>query len=256
MTAPAAIETFFLIVVRASTLLMAVPMLGVRMIPPLVKIGLSLLLALLLTPLVTPNATPLLFSRFLLGVAQEVLAGLLLAFAVTLIFGAIQLAGALLGLQFGFSLANVIDPTLAGQETVIGQFYAILAGLIFFTINGHHWVLMGLARSFEAAPPASLLPLDAAGATVLTNLLLRSAALFVAALRIALPIMGALLLADIAMGVISRSAPQMNIYFVGLPLKILIGIVALLLALPLTVSTIERLMATIGRDMLALLGRF
>jgi flagellar biosynthetic protein FliR len=252
---PAALETFFLIAVRASTLLMVAPPLATRGVPALVKIGLSLLLALLLTPLLVPaTAAPLSFERFLLGVAMEILTGLLLAFAVTLIFGAVQFAAAALGLQFGFSLANAIDPMLETQETVIGQFYALLIGLIFFTINGHHHLLAGLARSFDAAPPAGLALFGAADAAGLAILIDRSAVLFTAALRIALPTMGALLLADVAMGIIARSAPQTNIYFVGLPVKIVIGLAAILLGLPLLVGAIERLLAGLARDMVVLIG--
>ena len=255
LPSPGAIEAFFLVWVRASTLLLAAPMFGMRLIPPPLKLALGLLLAALLTPLLpVASPAPAVFSRFLLGVAQEVLAGLLLAFAVTLIFGATQFAGALLGLQFGFSLANVVDPTLTGQETVIGQFYAILTGLVFFTINGHHLILIGLARSFEVAPPHALALLRPDSAVV-PALLSLTAGLFAAALRIAMPITGALLLADVAMAIMSRSAPQMNVYFVGLPIKILIGFAALLLALPLAAGTVERLMSGIVRDMLLLLGK-
>lgn len=254
LTPPAALATFALVVVRASTLLLAVPMLGMRTIPPTVKIGLSVLLAVLLTPLV-PAVGALTPGAFILAVAQEVLLGLLLAFAVTLIFGSFQFAGALLGVQFGFSLANIVDPTMNSQETVVGQFYSILAGLIFFTINGHHLVLVGLARSFEAMPPLGLELTGAAGMTLAGALIDRSGMFFSAALRIAMPIMGALLLTDVAMAVISRSAPQMNVYFVGLPIKIAIGLAAILLALPPAVASFERLFAGIGRDMLMLMGR-
>jgi flagellar biosynthetic protein FliR len=230
-------------------------MLGMRLIPPLLKIALSILLDLILTPLVVAaGASTLPFSRFLLAIGQEVVLGLLLGYAVTLIFSAVQFAAAILGLQFGFSLANVIDPTLTGQETVVGQFYSVLTGLIFFTINGHHHVLAGLARSFEVAPPLGYALFDAAQGTTVERLLTLSATLFEASLRIAMPIMGALLLADVAMAVIARSAPQMNVYFVGLPIKILAGLVALMLALPLTVVAIERLMNGIMRDMLLLAG--
>jgi flagellar biosynthetic protein FliR len=258
ITLPAAsmVETFFLVAVRTSTLLLAAPLLGMRLIPPLAKLGLGLLIALLLTPLLAPVgvATARPFSLFLLGVAQEVLTGLLLAFAVTLIFAAVQFASAMLGLQFGFSLANVVDPTFGGQETVIGQFYALLLGVVFFAVNGHHFMFAGLARSFDATPPAGLLVASGNSAVILEALVVRSAALFGSALRIAMPIMGALLLADVAMAVIARSAPQMNVYFVGLPLKILIGLVGILLALPLTVSIMEWLVTAIIRDMRGVIG--
>jgi flagellar biosynthesis protein FliR len=256
LPAASTIETFFLVAVRTGTLLLAVPLLGMRLIPPIAKIALGLVIALLLTPLLAPvgvvPARP--FSQFVLGIAQEVLTGLLLAFAVALIFAAVQFGAAMLGLQFGFSLGNVIDPTSGGQETVIGQFYALLLGIVFFAINGHHLMLAGLARSFDATPPASLLLSTATSGPLIEALLVRSAALFVSALRIAMPIMGALLLADVAMAVIARSAPQMNVYFVGLPLKILIGLAGLLLALPLTISVMEQLVAAVIRDMRSLVG--
>lgn len=260
LAAPASIETYFLVATRASALLLAAPMFAMRLIPPMVKIGLSLLLALILTPLIAgqagaPATGGLPFGQFLLAVGQELFVGLLLAFAVSLVFGAVQFAAAMLGLQLGFSMANVIDPTLVGQETVVGQLYSLLAGLIFFTINGHHYVLLGLARSFEVAPPLSLSPAGPDTPLLIEALLTRSAALFGASLRIAIPIMGALLLADVAMAIMSRAAPQMNVYFVGMPLKILIGLSALVLALPLTVATIERLLGGIVRDMLLIIGR-
>jgi flagellar biosynthetic protein FliR len=254
LATPALLELFCLVTVRTSSLLLAVPFLGMRLIPPLAKIGLSLVLAALLTPLLPAPTRSLALVDFLLVLAQEVLIGLLLALAVSLIYGAVQFAGGLLGLQFGFSLANVIDPTLSGQETVIGQFYSLLASLIFFTINGHHLVLTGLARSFELAPPHGVDLFGPPSGTLVSLLLTLSAALFSAALRIALPVMGALLLADVALAVIARTAPQMNVYFVGLPIKIMIGLLAILLALPLTVLTLERLLAGLTRDMLRLVG--
>lgn len=249
--------SLFLIFVRILAILMIAPIFSQRNIPILAKVGLAALLSLLLLPVVIPESgsdtTPLPqdLPRFLLVVAQEILVGVLIGFVSNLVFVALDMAAKIMGLQIGFQAANLFDPMSNIPSTALEQFYTLLALLLFLAINGHHWLIAALGRTFEIAPP---------GTFVLTRLTIeRLMALtnesFVAAIRIALPVTGALLLADLGLGLIARAVPQVQVFFLGLPLKMGLGFVVLALTMIITLPLVKDLLADMVTNILVISGQ-
>ena len=241
---PAVWATFLLIVCRVATVIMIVPIFGGRSVPATVKIGLSLLLSLILLPLTLGRATPPPEEMpvYLTLVARELLIGALIGFAVLLIFTALQAAGHIVGLQMGFSLANVVNPLTADHASLIDQFYALLAALVFFTMNGHHALILAIQQSFDIAPVGAA----GLGLPPASILLGWGRDLFSVAARISLPIVAALLLADVAMAVIARSVPQLNVFVVGMPAKVAVAFIMLIVTVPITAVVMSRSFATLG----------
>lgn len=228
--------TFLLIVVRLSVALVAMPLFGARGVPAQAKIGLALLLALVVLPLSAPGnrTVPTALLPFAAAAGVEALVGLTIGIATMFVFEALEMGAGLVGVQMGFGLSQVFDPLTGAQTEVMHQFYRLLVTLVFFTINGHHIVLVGLVRSFTMVPPGSADLSVIAGEHVVPFF----SALFLIALRVALPVTGALLLTDLAMALAARTVPQLNVLVVGFPVKIAVGLLALMASVPVLVAFI------------------
>jgi flagellar biosynthetic protein FliR len=194
-----------------------------------VKIGLALLLTFLIAPTVEVgtgievDSAPGLFM-----LAQQVLAGLAMGFAMRLIFTAVEMSGDIAGMQMGLGFASFYDPQNATYTPVIAQFLGILAALVFLGMDGHLAMVAALNESFRAFPISPAAP-SAAG---LHTLAVWGGGIFLYALQLAMPLIGALLIANMALGILARSAPQLNIFAIGFPVTLAIGFAVLLLALP------------------------
>jgi flagellar biosynthetic protein FliR len=245
-------EVFFLVVCRVGAALMVAPPFGGRSIPAQLKIAFILLCSLALLPVVSANLTPIPSTapEYLAQVARELLLGGLIGFAVLLLFASFEAAGHLAGLQLGFSLANIINPLTASNASLLDQFYSLLAMLIFLTINGHHALLLGIRATFELVPLGS----TAAALPPAPVLLGLGRDLFVIALRISLPLLATLLLTDVAMAIVARSVPQLNVFVVGMPAKLIAGFGMLIITLPVVVAIMAQLLGNVGQ-MVALLLR-
>lgn len=215
---------------RALALLATLPVFSQRAVPMRVKIGLALFIALAAQPSlpampVVPLDSPLAFAC----VAQQVLVGVTLGFAVRLVFAAVELGGELIGLQMGLNFAGFFDPATASQGTASSRFFGTLVAFLFVLGNGHLMLIMALVRSFEVfqvgdTPFAFLHQLQPQrwGAEV-----------FMLGLWIALPLVGMLLFVNLVLGVISRVAPQISVFSVGFPITLSVGLIGMLLTLPL-----------------------
>lgn len=243
--------TFVLVACRVSTIFMIVPIFGGRSVPATVKIALSLLLSLVMVPLVSARVTALpdTLPEFLVLVGREIFVGAVVGFSVLVVFTALQAAGHLVGLQMGFSLANVVNPLTADHASLIDQFYGLLAALVFFSINGHHALLIGIAQTFDLVPVGR----GDLGLPPAPVLLGWGREIFTVAVRIALPVMAALLLADVALAVVARSVPQLNVFVVGLPAKLGIAFLMLAITVPVVAVIMARQLAGLGQAMAVLL---
>ena len=252
--APMIWEAFFLILCRVGTVFMIAPIFGNRSVPSQLKVAFSLLVSLVLLPVATAKLTrlPEDMPGFLGLAGTELLIGALIGFAVLLTFVAIQSAGNIVGLQMGFSLANVVNPLTADNASLIDQFYGLLAALIFLAINGHHALLLSLQQTFD------LVPVDRSGFLLPPGPVLMQwgGQIFAIASRVSLPIMAALLLADMALAVVARSVPQLNVFVVGMPAKIIVGFLILSLTLPLTAMIMGNLFTGLGGSIAFLLRGF
>lgn len=159
-------------------------------------------------------------------IASEVLIGMLMGFIVGLVFAAFQLAGYIMGYQMGFAVSNVLDPISGDQTSVLGQFIFLFGLLAFLGIEGHHVLIKGMTESFEIVPIGTL---SASGGLVdMMGTMFQS--YFVTAIKVALPVLGIVLILDVSLGIVARTVPQMNVFLVGLPLKTLVGIFMLFIS--------------------------
>jgi len=224
------LTAFYWPFLRISALFMATPVFGARTVPVRIRIILALLVTLLLVPTL-PDTTGLepLSPAGLVITAQQILIGVLMGLTLHMMFAALVMAGMITATTMGLGFASTVDPQNGVQVTVLGQYYMIIATLLFLSVDGHLLLLSVLADSFVAIPLAGgLLPVE-----VLWNLVVFSAEMFLSALLIALPIMVGVLLVNLGLGVVTRAAPQLNIFAVGFPATMLTGFVLVLLCQPL-----------------------
>ena len=212
---------------RVSGLMVFCPFLGSNAVPIPVKAGLTLLLTIVLHPLHGPaslsvGAWP--WAQVALG---EVMIGLLLGLVANFLFEAALLAGQVLGVQIGYSLATVFDPQAQADTPVLSQFHQMAALLIFLQLDVHHWLLRSLARSFGYLPPGGA----AVSIAVTSGLLHAAGGIFLAGMQIAAPSLVATLVADMALGFLGKASPQLPVLFIGLAVKNLVGLAVLIAAI-------------------------
>lgn len=232
---PQGLMVFLLVLVRCSAIFLVAPVLGNANVPARAKVGLATLLALIITPMLLDTELPKDLATFWVlvpTVLAELLLGLTIGFLAQLFFVAVQFAGQIVGLQMGFGMASVFDPMAGAQVSVVGQLYMLLGVLVFLLLDGHHWVLIALQKSFTTVPLGSF-ALDArAVQTVITA----SNDMFWVALMIMAPVMGVLVLGEVAMAIVARILPQMNIFVASFPVKIGLGVLTMALSFPLLVG--------------------
>jgi len=222
---------------RILALVASAPVIGNPNLPASVKIGLGLLLTILVVPMLPapPRFDPA-SAAGLLILAQQVLIGLAMGFAMQVVFWAADMAGSVIGLQMGLGFATLYDAS-AGNIPVVAQFLSIVVSLTFLAIDGHLLLLSALVESFRILPPAAL-----TAPSGLRTLVEWGGGIFSFGLALSLPLLAALLITNIALAVLTRAAPQLNIFAVGFPLTILMGMVALYLVLPYLAPTLQRLL--------------
>jgi flagellar biosynthetic protein FliR len=206
------------------------PVFSMRAIPVRAKVALAFFVA-LATQASLPNMPVIGFDdpQVLGVVVQQVGVGLAIGFAIRLVFSAVELAGEVVGFQMGLNFAAFFDPTINAQSSAVARFFGQMTSLLFLAMNGHLMVLMAITRSFHS------FPLDQNFLETLKQMKLQrlGADLFASALWIALPMIGMLMFANLAMGIISRIAPQMNIFAVGFPITLVVGLVGITVTLPM-----------------------
>lgn len=223
---------------RILALLSAAPVLGNTAIPTRVKIGLGVLVTLIVAPAIgpLPNVEP--FSpQGLLILGQQIIIGLAMGFAMRIVFSAVEMAGEIAGLQMGLGFATFFSPGSDGSTLVVGKFLGLLATLAFLSVDGHLLMLSVLTESFTVFP-ISAEPFAAGGWRMLAEW---GGKIFEAGLGLALPVVTALLIVNLALGILTRAAPQLNIFAVGFPITLMVGMVALMLSLPYFVPVVEQL---------------
>lgn len=245
-------QLFFLAFTRIMAVIIHVPVLGGQTIPNEYRIALGGLLAIILVPWQPLPAGGVELGLFALAASifREVLLGTLAGFAASLTFGAVQIAGEAMDMGSGFSSGRLFNPAMGDTGSAYKQFFVMIATLFFLVMNGHHVILLALQRTFEVAP------LNTAFVLGTPEVLIKmTSQLIVAGIQLALPIVCALLLTDITLGLLARVAPQVQVYFLGLPLKVVVALVALALLIMTMLPLIEDMYASIGSRMLLLLGK-
>jgi len=210
--------------VRVGMLMVFAPFFGGLGIPARVKLGFTVALTALLYPVYAPRSIDIAGLNWCRVVGGEVIVGLLLGLTLTFVIEGAELAGQILGFQLGYSLVNVIDPQTQVDTPVLSIFHQCIVVLLFLQLGVHHWLLRGLAKSFEYLPPgvASATPAATGG------LIHAAGAMLVIAIQIAAPALGATLLADIILGLIGKASVQLPVLFIGLSVKALVGFLVLM----------------------------
>jgi flagellar biosynthetic protein FliR len=214
---------------RIGAMLMAAPVFGARLVPVRVRLALALTLAWILSPMVYPDAVvidPLTAEGLMVGV-QQVLIGLAMGFTLQMVFSAVVIAAQSMAMGMGLGFATAVDPQNGVQVPVVAQYYLTLATLIFLAMDGHLLLIRVLVDSFQSLP-VSLEGLSHDGLWALVNW---GGRMFAGAVLIALTAMTSLLIINIAFGVMSRAAPQLNIFGVGFPVMMGAGFIVIMLGL-------------------------
>jgi len=221
----------FLVMLRCTGLVFTAPIFGHHSIPTLVKFGLAAAFAVALakTAGTTAGTMPLIMAAPI-----ELIIGLSLGFLLSMGFQAVEVVGRVISIQLGLSLAAIFSPTQEEASTAIDPFFSVLAGLVFLAMNLHLAIVQALAHSFIAYPAGGGWPTDLA----LTGAQTISLALEMG-VRVALPIALVLLLVELSVALLARAIPQINVFMMGLPLKMLVGIAVLAMAVPSLVNGAE-----------------
>lgn len=243
------LTAFLFPLARIMGLLASAPVFNNRAQPARIRLVIGLVITIAIVPVLPPM--PAIAPGSWAGMAvltQQMVIGLLLGFTLRIAFIAIDVAGELIGMQMGLSFAVFYDPQAGGQTPVLAEFLGLITTLIFLAMNGHLLTLSVLVESFRLLPVGT--PFGAGG---FATFLAWSSILFSAGLLLALPLIAALLIANLAMGVLARVAPQLNIFAVGFPVTLMAGFIVLMFSIPYFGAAMEKLFDSAFRAMASIM---
>jgi flagellar biosynthetic protein FliR len=235
---------------RILGLIATAPLFGNLAIPARVKLGLGIMLAIVIAPAVpaVPAADPMSFAGLLI-VMQQLVIGLAMGFAMRIVFAAVEMAGEVCGLTMGFGFATFFDPQTRARSSALAQFLALITIMLFLAANVHLMMLATLVESFTAVPIAA----QPTGTGSFRQLANWGGLIFSSGVQLALPVIAALLLTNIALGILTRAAPQLNLFGIGFPVTLAVGFIVLALVLPYLAVPVQKLFAQGNEFMLQML---
>jgi len=227
---------FILVLARVTPLFIVAPLFSSALIPPRVKGLIAVGISIGLTP-IAMHAQHVPSDTLALGelVIEGLLVGLAFAFALSILLAAIESAGSLIDVVSGFSYGTLINPMNGESSAVVSRFYSLLGTLIFLLIGGDAWTIRGLGRSFELVPLTDAPRIS----SLIGGVEQVFSTIFTAALEIAAPVLAALLITDVAFGVVSRVVPQLNVFAVGFPTKVGVALLVVAASLPFISNWID-----------------
>ncbi len=231
---------YLLVMTRISGLLVTAPLFSTYPIPVTVKAGLAAFCAFVMFPMIAQNTTfviPHDLITMTMYLAKEFIVGALIGFCAGLIFVAIQVGGQMLSMQMGLTMAQSIDPVTHQNVPIVGQFYLYTASLVFLFVNGHLWLFSSLNDSYNFIPIG--IDFSFAG-LIVDKVLIYISYIFSLSFRIVVPIFGLLFISDISMAFMAKLMPKMNIFMVGIPLKIYVGLLFMSLFIIATADYLAR----------------
>src|SRR5690625_287440 len=247
------IPTFLLLFARILAFLITIPLFSYRTIPTTFKIGISFFLA--LTLFTTTELDVIHFNGlFILLLFKEMIVGLFIGLIAYIIVSAVQIAGGFIDFQMGFAVANVIDPQTGAQSPLTGQYFYMIALLFLLSVDGHHLLIDGVYHSYQLIPIDSFISFQNEGIAQLIISVFNK--MFLIAFQMAIPIVGCLFLVDVALGIIARTVPQLNVFVVGLPIKVFVSFVVILFFLSLYMMLVKTLFTNMFEAMRGLMDLF
>lgn len=249
----AQIEVFFFILARIIGVFIQAPIFNSRSFPASAKIGLAVWISLGLW-FVTPvnPVMPANLGSFLLTLAAEVALGFAIGFICNMLFIAIQSAGEIIDMQMGLSVATALDPIFGAVISVVGRLTFFVALIIFLTLNGHHLLLSAFHQSFSVLPAGKIA--DFTSFNLMNQIIALGTALWMTAFKLAGPVLLLIFISDFTFGIVSRVAPQVNVFMLGFQVKPLLGLFGISLMLPLVVRYISKLIEIMGEQIVQLLA--
>jgi flagellar biosynthesis protein FliR len=233
-----------LIFCRITAFFVVVPVLSSKNVPNTFKIGLSVFISLIIyAGIGTGNPVPI-DSSYILLILREILVGVLLGFLAYLFFTAVQIAGSFMDIQIGFGIANVIDPMTGASAPLLGNLKYMIAMLLFLSFDGHHYLLGAIINSYKWVPLNNEIFARIYSGQVSEFLLKSFSAMFYLAFQLSAPVIAAMFLTDLGLGLLTRVAPQFNIFVVGAPLKMILGFLLLILLFPELLSQFHSLFSS------------
>jgi flagellar biosynthetic protein FliR len=234
---PNQLVAFALVIARLAPMFLFAPLFSSKLVPVRVRGIVAVALAVGLAPLALGNEQPPLDAASILGlIMKELIVGMAFAFAIGMVLTALQVAGSFLDTLIGFAFGASVDPLTGNQGTALQQLYGLVGLMIFIAINGDQIVIRGFAETFELVPLLEAPNMDA----LLDGALAAFVGLFTSALQVAAPLLLALVLTDVAFGLVTRVVPQLNVFSVGLPAKVLVGLVLIMGSLPFVAGHVGR----------------
>lgn len=227
------LERWFLMMFRNSAMFIAMPFFGYVTVPANARLALAFFITSLLFPLyagVSLDLPPGILGFFAI-VLQETVIGLAIGFSTSLVFWGVMYAGQAMGHTMGFAIANVMDPQSQANVPILGQLLYLMMLMVFLTLGGHHFLIYAIDESFRAVP----IGVGTFHQDLVTGIARMSADIFVIGVKLAAPVLVTIIVSEVALGIVARTVPQMNVWLVGFPLKIGIGLFTLSLTLPMMV---------------------
>ncbi|MBP1913642.1 flagellar biosynthetic protein FliR [Lederbergia galactosidilyticus] len=244
-----------LVFMRISAFFVSVPLFSYRTIPTIFKIGFSFILAVLVYYTLDVTSIPI-DGTYLLLILKEAIIGLLLGFIAYMMLSAIQIAGGFIDFQMGFAIANVIDPQTGAQSPLMGQYLYMFSLLFLLAVNGHHLIIDGIFNSYHFISIDQFVM--AFGEEGFILYVVKSFGLmFMIAFQMAMPIVASLFLVDVALGIVARTVPQLNIFVVGFPIKIAVSFIVIFIVMAVLFGAVQNLfeeMLVVLRDVMSYMG--
>ncbi|SHH99770.1 flagellar biosynthetic protein FliR [Clostridium grantii] len=227
---------FFLILVRITSMFITTPLLNIKGLPNTFKIGFCIIIAYLVFINVAEIDKTLSVGMdlFVVLLIKEVAVGLTMGFAVNIVFMSTQMAGQFIDIQGGFSASTIFDPTSGDKLSIYGQIYFWLTVILYFILNGHYYLIIGVVNSFKIIDIGNY-SISALSGVAILQLIVKC---FTIAVQIAAPMILVFVISDLVLGIMSRTVPQLNVLMLGLPLKVLVGLFTFFSILPIVINLI------------------
>ncbi|MVO99144.1 flagellar biosynthetic protein FliR [Paenibacillus lutrae] len=221
-----------LIFCRMTSFFVVVPLFSSKNVPNVFKIGLALFLTLIVTATQGTTQLVVMDAQFVLLILREILVGITLGFIAYMFFTAVQIAGSFIDVQIGLGIANVLDPMTGTSVPILGNLKYMVAILLLLSFNGHHFLIQGIMNSYEWIPLSNEMFAQVYKGQISEFMIRTFSTMFALSMQLAAPIVAAMFLTDLGLGLLTRVAPQFNIFVIGVPLKLMVGFLLIALLMP------------------------